>query len=360
MFKSESSLRRLIATICVAVFITAYAIVNIGAINSGIAKFFKILTPFFIGFGIAYVLNRPISYIATKFKVKRVITVMIVYILLLALIATFSAFVLPTVINSSISLGYEVSKGVTTLVSRVESTDMGALSKVIDANINKIAEFLTGASNFIIVNLSSIFATITATFMNIFFGIIISIYMLLDKEKIAKLFKRVTLILFGADKGEGIIEYFAKANVVFSHFITGLIVESLIVGSLAFIFFKLFGVRYAVILAIIITFTNVIPYVGPFIGAIPAITATLLYDPTKAIWVALFIALLQQVDANLIGPRVMGNYIGLEPIWIILSITIGGGFFGVLGILLAIPTGAIIKILLSRSLSYYNDTHGNV
>ncbi len=119
-------------------------------------------------------------------------------------------------------------------------------------------------------------------------------------------------------------------------------------GCLAFIGLSILNVRYALVLAVIICFTNVIPYIGPFIGAVPAVVATLTYDPAKAFWVLIFILVLQQFDGNLIGPRVMGNYIGLAPIWIILSITIGGGFAGILGIILAIPTGAILKIVFTE------------
>jgi predicted PurR-regulated permease PerM len=108
------------------------------------------------------------------------------------------------------------------------------------------------------------------------------------------------------------------------------------------------GVRYAPILGLIICLTNMIPYFGAFIGAVPAVLATLMYDPIKAIWVAVFIIVLQQVDGNVIGPRVMGNYIGLEPIWIIFAIAFGGGFGGLLGMILAIPLGAVVKIIITR------------
>ncbi len=350
MIKSKKTFIKVLTTICVAVFITAYAILQIDKINGLVSKFFLVLTPFIIGFAIAYILNMPISFIHKRFKLKYGLSILSMYLLLIIFISIFSAFVLPTVIESSYNLAVEISKGVGTLVRMVDKIDIAPIRAVLEGNINKIAEMLTNISNFIVINITSIFGTVAATFMNVFFGVIISIYMLIDKQKIIKLFKRIAVSLLGDQKGSDLIVHFREANVIFSNFISGLIVESVIVGIIAFIFFMLLGVKYAAVLALIITFTNVIPYVGPFIGAIPAITATLLYAPIKALWVAVFIAVLQQVDANFIGPRIMGNYIGLDPIWIILSITVGGGFFGVPGILLAIPTGAIIKITLSRML----------
>ncbi len=359
MFKTKKSFLKLLATVCLAIFITAYAILQIDKINGLVAKSVQVLKPFIIGFAIAYILNMPITFIQKRLKLKYGLSILVVYLLLIIFVLVFSAFVVPTVVESSYSLVVEISKGVGILVERVQNINFEPLRAVLQGNINKIAETLTNISNFIVVNISSIFGTIASTFMNVFFGMIISIYMLTDKQKIIALLKRVAVSLLGKEKGADLIEHFAEANVIFSNFISGLIVESVIVGIIAFVFFTLFGVKYAAVLALIITFTNVIPYVGPFIGAVPAVTATLLYDPMKALWVALFIVVLQQFDANFIGPRIMGNYIGLEPIWIILSITIGGGFFGVPGILLAIPTGAIIKITLSRMLKRHDAAREN-
>ncbi len=350
MIKSKKAFIKLLAIVCLAIFLTAYAIFQIDTINGLIIKSFSVMKPFIIGFAIAYILNMPISLVKKHLKLSDGLSILSVYLLLIIFISVFSAFVVPTVVESSYSLAVEISKGVGTLVGMVQKIDIEPIRAVLEGNINKIAETLTDISNFIVVNITSVFGTVAATFMNVFFGIIISIYMLIDKQKIIKLFKRIAISLLGDHKGNDLIEHFREANVIFSSFISGLIVESVIVGIIAFIFFTVLGIKYAAVLALIITFTNVIPYVGPFIGAIPAVTATLLYDPVKALWVAIFIAVLQQIDANVIGPRIMGNYIGLDPIWIILSITIGGGFFGVAGILLAIPTAAIIKITLSRML----------
>lgn len=360
MFKSQRSYIKWLSITCIAVFVTAYAIMHIDVINDNIVKFFSVLTPFYIGFTIAYILNRPIKLLKSKLKLKGWQAITITYLMLIVFISLFSAYVVPQVIDNSIALGNEITKGVSQLVTTFETFDYGPLQSFFNDNISRLAEILTSVSNFIVVNLSAIFLAVTGTFMNIIFGFVISIYMLIDKDKIATLFKRVISILLGVERAQTIIDYLNQANTVFSHFISGLIVEALAVGALAFIGFELLGVRYSIILALVITFTNIIPYVGPFIGAIPAVTVTLLYDPFKALWVGIFIVILQQVDGNFIGPKIMGNYIGLDPIWVILSITIGGRFFGVLGVLLAIPTGAFLKIVLSNLLNQYNDARGNV
>ena len=113
---------------------------------------------------------------------------------------------------------------------------------------------------------------------------------------------------------------------------------------------KLLGAPYATLLSVIVGVTNMIPYFGPFIGAIPAVLITLFISPIKALWVAIFILVLQQVDGNIIGPKILGDKVGISPFYIILSILIGGGFFGMLGMLFAVPTFKIVSILLGRYL----------
>ncbi len=346
--------------ICLAVFLTYYAISKIDKVNALIGTFFAVMTPFFIGFGIAYILNQPMERLKKQFKIKHGLSVLIVYLSTIVIISLFSSYFIPIITGNIMTLSAEIPKGVNTLIAQVEKIDWGPLEKLVRENMPRIAEFITQFSNFIISNISGIMIKFGAAFMNIFFGIIISIYLLLDKEKLIASFKRTTFIFLGKKKGDTAIELFDEANAIFSHYIIGLIVEAIIVGIIATICFHFGGVRYAATLGFILCITNVIPYVGPVIGAIPAITATMLYNPILAIYVAVFIVILQQIDANFIGPKIMGNFIGLEPIWIIFSITIGGGFFGFLGILLAIPMGAFIKIVLTQYLERYDRKHHNI
>ncbi|MCK8061187.1 MULTISPECIES: AI-2E family transporter [unclassified Fusibacter] len=360
MFKNRRNFIEYLVLSSIAVLIVAYVIVNYLSIQASIGRFFSVLTPFYIGFGIAYVLNRPISAFEKALGGKRGLIIAVTYLGLILGISMFSAYVVPQIIDNGISLGREISKGVIALMKQFQGLDFGPYQEVVYENLNRMAEIVTTVSNFIVSNLTQIFINITSTFMNVFFGIIISVYMLLDKHKVLQLFKNVTRSIFGKEKSERIIFHASEVNTVFSHFLTGLLVEAFIVGILAYLGLSVMGVRFALILGLIIMSTNVIPYIGPFIGAIPAVTVTLMYDPIKALWVVVFIVILQQFDGNFIGPRVMGNYIGLDPIWIILSITIGGGLWGVLGILLAIPTGAIIKITLSRMITKYDEKHHQV
>ncbi len=349
-----------IIIVAVAVFFTAFSIKQIESINAFIQQFINVLTPFFIGFGLAYVLGQPIKSLTKRFKLKHSMSLAVVYLSLIIIISLISAYLMPIVISNTITFANQLPNSVDKITNTFNNVDWGPLNTFIQSNINRIAELLTYISNFIFENLSNFLIGFGTAFMNIFFGIIISIYLLLDKDNLIKVLKKVTYITLGKHKGDVIKELAIEANDVFSHYIIGLIIESLTVGVLAYIGFKFMGVQYASTLAVIITVTNVIPYIGPFIGAIPAVTVTAFYNPMLALYIAIFIAVLQQIDANIIGPRIMGNFIGLSPIWIILSITVGGGLFGVLGVLLAIPTGALLKIIFTSLLNNYNKSHYNI
>lgn len=350
LFRDNKKYIEYLTIFFIGVIITYLIISHLPNMQGMIGHLFAILTPFYIGFGIAYILNRPITFIQNRFHLKRGWVIAGTYIGLLAFIATFISLMLPQIISSSVRLVTDITSWVSTQSLDLTQYNLGPVENILQDNINKIAEFLSTFSNILIENLTKFLLAVSSALMTTIFGIIISIYMLADKTTMIQLGKKVINAFFKKERSGRILEFAGNVNNIFSHFMSGLIVEALIVGCLAFIGMSILGVRYALILAIIICFTNVIPYIGPFIGAVPAVVATLTYDPLKALWVLLFILVLQQFDGNFIGPRVMGNYIGLAPIWIILSITIGGGFAGILGVILAIPTGAILKIVFSELL----------
>ncbi len=353
MFKDKRNFIEYCIIFFIGVLLTAMIIFNFQGIKNSTIKFFSVLTPFYIGFGIAYILNRPVYYIHRRFKINLGAIIAITYLILTLIITLFIVKGLPMVFDNLINLVNAISVSISHLPEYLAQYDLGPVQNILDENISKITDYLGTISTFLLNNTMKIFVSITSTFMNVFFGIIISIYMLAGKQKLKTLGNYLIKALFNNEKEKKISEFLKEVNDIFSHFLSGLIVEALIVGFLAFIGFSLIGVKYAAILGLTICMTNVIPYIGPFLGAIPAIAATLTYDPLKAIWVGIFIIILQQFDGNFIGPKVMGNYIGLDPLWIIFSITLGGAYAGVLGILLAIPTGAILKIVFNRLIHRY-------
>lgn len=353
MFKNKKQYIEYVAILCIAVIITGWVLKDSESIKNFVLHFFSILSPFFIGFGIAYILEQPISKLESHIKGKnqkrkRSFIILGVYLFLIIAIVIVAVVLVPMVISNGMSLADDITQWSKTIPDRLNQLDFGNYESFLIDQLSKISEKISEITSSLLTNIVGIITGITTAIFNVVLGIIISIYMLLDKHRFAKMFKKVVALIFKEEKSKVIFHFVHEANTVFSHFLTGLLVQAFILAILATIGFTILGVKYAIVLGLIIGMTNIIPYFGPFIGSIPAVLTTLMYDPIKAIWVIVLIIILQQIDGNVVGPRVMGNYIGLAPIWIILSITLGGGLFGLLGMLLAIPIGAIIKIMLTE------------
>jgi predicted PurR-regulated permease PerM len=324
---------------------------------------FGALTPFFIGFAIAYILNPLVEKLIKLTKMKRGLAIASVYFGIILLVSIFINMIVPSIIEGSVQIANEIPSQVTKFSTQINALDLEnpQIKQYVMDMILSIQGKLTGWANLILTNITGFFMNLTSAIMSFIFGTIVSIYALIDKEKFKKMSKKITIATVGDTKAMQFFDFMATVNTVFSSFISGLLVDAMLVGILAFIGLSALGVEYALIFAIVICFTNIIPYIGPFIGAIPAVGITLLYDPMKALWVMIMIIILQQIDANIIGPRVMGNYIGLDAIWIILAIALGGAFAGMLGMILSIPIAAIIKILVGGVLTdYYQRQHSKI
>ena len=191
--------------------------------------------------------------------------------------------------------------------------------------------------------------------MDLVIGIIISVYLLATKEKsLARTYKGIYSLL-REDRAAALIQGARKVDAIFSGFIRGKLLDSLIIGILCFIGCSILKMPYTPLISVVVGVTNVIPFFGPFLGAIPSIFLILLVNPLKAVYFALFVLALQQLDGNVIGPKILGDSTGISSFWVIVSILVGGGFFGVLGMFLAVPVFAALqtlaKYLVNRQLS---------
>ena len=184
----------------------------------------------------------------------------------------------------------------------------------------------------------------TSSFVKAIFGVIVSIYLLKDKESFISTTKKIIYSFFSKTHAESIISFGSHANTVFNKFILGKALDSLIIGLLCFLGLYLLKIPYASLISLIVGVTNMIPYFGPFIGAIPAILITLITSTsiTSAIFVAILILVLQQFDGWILGPKILGDSVGVGPFAIIVAILIGGKLFGVLGMFLSVPVVALL------------------
>ena len=325
-----------------------------------------ILSPFIYGIGIAYVLNtglkflenkvfNKIKYLDDKKNLKRGLSITTAYVLVFSFLIWLISYLIPEVQKSILDVSEyfknfdinEVDKMLRKSIP-VEEEIVSEISSYV-SNLLKsfLEEFPTYVKNLLpsIKSLLSSVKNIVDVLLNVIVGIVVSIYILFDKEAIAKRTKFILYAILSRKTSKGLIEFFKEANYTFEKFFVGKIIDSTIIGVIFFVGATLLKAPFAMLLSIIIGVTNMIPFFGPFIGAVPVIFITLLFDitnPLKAVWIGIFILLLQQFDGNILGPKILGDSIGIKPIGIIFSIIVGGYMFGPAGMFFGVPIFAVI------------------
>ncbi|MBU5306238.1 AI-2E family transporter [Clostridioides mangenotii] len=319
---------------------------------SGIGSLARFFSPFLIGILLALLIDPLVKFFENKFNTHRLINILLSYIIISILIFIIFKLLIPATINTLNSIIKEIPKYIDFLNSSLEKKIsrqefFEATLPHFQQNLNSILSRGVNALTDLSTNLIVYIFSITSLIFNIIMGVILSIYMLYDKEKIARGFKRLLYASLNKDRTDKIIEFCKMAHEIFYHYLVGTFIESLIVGIIVFLGFQfIFRIENSFFFAFIIFLTNMIPYFGPFIGAFLPVSMTLIYSPLKAIWISVFIFVVQQLDGNFIGPKVVGNKVGLSPLWIISAVLIGGEMFGLVGLFISIPIAAIMNVLI--------------
>ncbi len=183
-------------------------------------------------------------------------------------------------------------------------------------------------------------------------GFIVAIYLLISKETFIAQARKVMYAIFPKNVGKSVLRVSARINNTLSGFLSGKLVDSFIIGTICFIVMRIFSWDFAVLISVIIGVTNIIPFFGPFFGAIPSALLLLMAAPRQVIPFVIFIIILQQVDGNILGPKILGDSTGLSPFWVMFAIFVGGGLFGFAGMLLGVPIFAVVYALFSEFVAY--------
>ena len=340
------------------VIILGFLFLNIGFVFKYIFEFMSILKPFFIGIGIAFIVNILMKNIENKLiplvdkknilkKSKRGVSLLLSLLALFLLFTALIFFIVPQLMDSIRILidsvpGYlkKIEEAVTPYITSAEVLNvawesiLGAWKDILQVGSQFLTQSVTGIVNATFTITSGVFTAIL--------GFVIAIYMLISKESLILGMKKICYATLKKSKAEHLLKVGILANDTFSKFIGGQCTEALIVGFLCFIGMLIMRMPYPLLISVIIGFTNMLPIFGPFIGTIPAAFILLMVNPAKAIWFVVFIVVLQQIESGLIYPRVVGSSIGLSAIWVLLAITVGGSLFGLLGMLLGVPTVAVL------------------
>lgn len=195
-------------------------------------------------------------------------------------------------------------------------------------------------------NITSSLLNLLLFFKNVFLGIIVSLYVLITKETILARFRRVTYSIFSVTTSNRIIKNLRFVDEKFGGFLIGKIIDSIIIGLMCYIGTTLLRMPYALLVSVVVGVTNVIPFFGPFIGAIPSAVLIFVVNPLQALYFIIFIFALQQFDGNFLGPKILGNSVGVSSFMVLVAIMIGGGFMGVFGMIIGVPVCAIITALI--------------
>ncbi|WP_042331452.1 AI-2E family transporter [Desulfosporosinus orientis] len=325
---------------------------------------FSSLYPFVYGFVIAYLVNfllnffkKQLGKIPSLKKVKpsrfHILSMLLAYLVSGFLVYLFIAFIFPQLIASISGLVRKIPDYVQSSTEYLKylSEDILLPPGVVDflnKRLDEMAFFISDNAEDLVPIALAFLRNTALSVWNVFLGIIISIYMLAEKEQFISLAKKIVYSIFNVKNAERVIEIVRRAQTIFSRFLGGKILDSLIIGCLTFIILTAVDMPYTLLVTFIITVTNIIPFFGPFIGAVPSVIIIFFESPIMAFWFLIIIFILQQLDGNVIGPKILGDSLGISSFWILFAILLGGKFFGFVGLIIGVPLFVLIYSIIKE------------
>lgn len=370
----------LVIAACIMLY---FAFLRLDTIFDVIRTIIGILKPIIYGFAIAYLLNPIVKWTDGKLypflkkrlkkekmadRLSRSVGILVSLLILFAIISALLNMVIPELFNSirnlMETLPEQLNNGIEKIgdLQRDKSTTGMILGNVLNhasENLqNWIQTDLLRQMNVWMTNITTGAINVLNEVFNFFIGCIVSAYMLFSKETFAAQCKKILYALMSVDHANMTLHITRKSNEIFGGFIIGKIIDSAIIGVLCFVGLTILDMPYIFLVSVIVGVTNVIPFFGPYIGAIPSAILIALADPIKGVYFLIFILALQQLDGNVIGPKILGDSTGLSAFWVVFSILLGGGLFGFVGMIAGVPTFAvlyyIVKMVIEQKLEKKN------
>lgn len=340
---------------------------NLGYFLGRIGIFINILSPFAGGIVIAYILDPMVKFFYTRlFKEKkgtRGFAILLAYAVAILLLMLLAWLVVPQIVNSIGMLFTNFPsyiQGVQEMLLYVQSEygiDLQQATKMLDDSEAMVKEIYAMATNAMPQIVASI-GSVASNFVAIFTSIAASIYMLADKEHLLHQLRTLAHAFLPEKVASNTLRICHYANVNFTGFFVGKIIDSAIIGVITFVAMTILRLDFAVLISVFIGITNIIPVFGPFIGAIPSVFILLLIDPLQAVIFCVLILIIQQLDGNFIGPKILGSSIGISALWILFSIVVGGDLFGIVGMVVGVPVFATLYGLAQEFVHYALDKRG--
>lgn len=340
-------------------------------------KLMNILQPIIIGFIVAYLINPIMVFIErhvfpllnarmkSERKAKRAArtigtagALLFFVLIILLLIGMMVPELLKSIRNMMQDLPAEVN-AFTRWLNKVFDKD-SELAEVLGTSLVSVTDFVQGfLQNQVLPQVNTYIATITSGVISMFkilfnfiIGLIIAVYVLMSKETFIGQSKKIVFAILPTKWGNKTVQMVRICNQMYGGFISGKILDSAIIGVICYIGLIILRMPYSLLVAVIVGVTNVVPFFGPYVGAVPSTILIALADPIKGLYFLIFILLLQQVDGNIIGPKILGESTGLSAFWVVFAILVGGGLFGFMGMLLGVPTFAVIYYIIREIVEY--------
>lgn len=350
-----------------------FAIHNTDSLRENIHTINDILNPFYLGIILAYLLCPIYNWVVRRvygnlsgslkkpvyaYKIARVTATILSLAALVGLVVGFLVLVIPDLIDSILGIIGQLPDTVGRLnnwfVANIQENPhlvsllQGNLESLVDRFLSWFQDQVKPAVDMVVSGVSvGVISTVNWVF-DVFVALIICVYVLNSKEMFQAQAKKAVLALCRPERAEKIFELGYLTNRTFGGFINGKLIDSLIIGVICFIAMSLLKLPLAMLISVIVGVTNIIPFFGPFIGAIPSLILLLIVDPFAALKFFILIVVLQQVDGNIIGPKILGDTTGLASFWVMFAIIVGGGLFGLVGMILGVPFFAIFYVYVTR------------
>ncbi|MDD6194168.1 MAG: AI-2E family transporter [Lachnospiraceae bacterium] len=361
------------ASCCIILFY--FCVKRYEGLGEGWDKFIGVWQPIIIGFILAFLMNPFMEFFERNLlpfflkhsksekkarKTCRMLSSLIALLIIVGITALTFVAIIPELystiqflvtnlgdqIDGVLDWANEITRG------RYEKAILGAkgsaADQAIDAALDMAKEYIDISTKEGISLIASSVIGVGKFFIDILIGIIVSVYVLCSKETFKAQTKKIIYSLLKTEHANTLMEINRKASEVFYGFIIGKLIDSLIIGLICYVCMLIFKMPYPMLVSIIIGVTNIIPVFGPYIGAVPTVIIIFLTEPMQGIYFLIFVIILQQIDGNIIGPKILGDSTGLSSFWVVVAIVVGGGLFGLPGMLVGVPTMALIYYLCGR------------
>ena len=342
---------------------------NFSVVTGFVAKFFDIISPFVVGAALAFILNIPMKFFESKFSkitfkkgkklnknLIRIISLLLAIIVIGFIITLIVNLILPEIINiikllveNSPKYMNEIKNFALDITTNMP--DIRDSIKNININNENMQEQIKTIATNVLTFSVSFAGNVLGSIVDAIVSLVFAIYILTGKDKLKEQSKRIVYAYFDKTKAEGILEFGRTARRIFKNFITGQCLEACILGSLSIVGMFILDIPYAVPIGVLIGVTALIPIVGAFIGISVGAVLILSVEPVKVLTFLVFIIILQQIEGNLIYPKVVGDSVGLPGIWVLVAVAVGGDLFGLVGMLLGLPVASVIYTLIKDNVN---------